>query len=630
MIFGRQLQLEIFGESHAPQVGMRLKGLPEGLKVDWRAVQRFVDRRRSRGALATARREADRIEVVREGAGEIVAVVRNGNTRSGDYERTVPRPGHADYPAFVKFGRIPPGGGANSGRMTVAMCIAGGIALGGLKSRGVSVSSRVVSVGGESAAAARKVILAARQAGDSVGGIVECTVKGLPTGLGGPMFEGLETAIAAAVFAIPGVKGIEFGNGFAAAALRGSENNDAFALRGGRVVTRTNRHGGILGGMASGMPLVFRVAFKPTPSIYLPQASVDLKERRRVVLQVRGRHDPCIVLRGRPVVEAMAAFALYDAMLAETGATQTRVVTDLGRYLRSGDYKVVIDANVARLYPALARGAVLVVPSGERHKTAATVSRLYAAFARAGITRRDTLVAIGGGVTNDLTGFAAATWMRGLDWISVPTTLLAMVDASFGGKTGYDLAAGKNLVGAFHAPREVVICHRLLRTLPPREIAAGKAEMIKHAVIGALDARSVPPHGRLPDLKTILANREVKRRIVALDPEEVNGERMKLNLGHTVAHAVERRSGYRVSHGEAVAIGTVEEARLAERLGLAESGFADSLAALFAAADLPVKLPRGMTFAKLRPLMRRDKKNERGRIVFALPCGWGDVRVVKT
>ena len=530
-----------------------------------------------------------------------------------------------DFPNFVNTGRIPAGGGANSGRMTAPMCIAGGICLQQLEKFGIAVSARLVSCGGRPAKEAKRTIAAAKAAGDSVGGVVECTVTGLPVGLGGPMFDGLDGAIAQAVFGIPGVKGVEFGNGFAAADLRGSENNDAFAVKGGRVVTKTNRAGGILGGMADGMPVVFRVAFKPTPSIFIEQDSVDLATLKNVKLTVRGRHDPCIARRAIPVVEALAGFAVYDSLLALKLDPTTVVVKGLSEIAKLPH--VVIDATVAKLYPSLAKNALFVVPSGEKYKTVETVRRIWAAFAEAGITRKDAVTAIGGGVTNDLVGFAAATWMRGIRWISVPTTLLSMVDASFGGKTGFDLPEGKNLAGAFHSPLRIYLNVGFLKTLPPREIAGGRAEMIKHEIIGGLPRTM--KFTRLPTAAEVVRNRLVKCGIVRADPYERSGIRAKLNLGHTVGHAVEKASGYRVSHGEAVAIGTVEEARLAEKLGLAAPGFAEALAARFAAAKLPVKLPKGMTSASLAPLMKHDKKNEDGKVVYALPCAWGDVRTVK-
>ena len=615
----RVLGLSVWGQSHAKSIGVRIDGLPFGIAVDGARLQAFMDRRApGRDALSTARREPDVPEFrcgiaggVTDG-GPVEAVIRNTDTRSGDYERTVPRPGHADYPNWVKTGRIPPGGGANSGRMTAAMCIAGGICLQELERRGVRVSARVEGA---------PDVAAAKAAGDSVGGVVVCEVTGLPVGLGGPMFDGIDGAIATAMFGIPGVKGVEFGNGFASATLRGSENNDPFAVRDGKVVTLSNRHGGVLGGMTSGMPLVFRVAMKPTPSIYVPQKSVDLATMTETELTVRGRHDPCIAYRAVPVVEGLAAFAVLDAILADAPGAECRPVP-LDE-LRN----IVVDSNVAALYPEIAERAIMVLPSGEESKTIETVTRIWDAFAKAGVGRRDFVTAVGGGVTGDLVGFAAATWMRGVDWVNVPTTLLSMVDASYGGKTACDLPSGKNMAGAFHPPRRVIIDERFLATLPPRRVADGRAEMIKHEVIGGMPRPD--DISRLPSSAEIAANLAVKVGIVRADPFERTGERMKLNAGHTVAHAVEKATNYAVSHGEAVAIGCVEEARLAERLGHAKAGWADELAARFASAALPVALPDGLTFDSLAPLMAGDKKREGASVVFALPCGWGDVRAVR-
>ena len=620
MKIGTTLKLDVWGESHAPAIGMRLEGFPAGEAVDRAALQAFMERRApGRDAFSTARKEPD-VPEFRAGldprnvttGDAIEAIIRNTDTRSRDYEKTVPRPGHADFPNYVKTGRIPPGGGANSGRLTAAMCIAGGLCLQTLARRGIRVATRLVQVGD---------IAAAKAAGDSVGGIVEAEVTGLPVGLGGPMFEGIDGALAQAMFGIPGVKGVEFGRGFAAAGLKGSENNDPFAIADGKVVTTTNNAGGVLGGMTNGMPLVFRVALKPTPSIYMPQQSVDLKTMQPTVLQVRGRHDPCIARRAMPVVEGLAAFVVLDALLTEETSVAFRKLTaaDL--------VNVVIDSGVAAAYPELAAQAICVIPTGEEHKTIETVENIWNAFARKGLGRKDHVTAIGGGVTGDLTGFAAATWMRGIDWVNVPTTLLAMVDASYGGKTACDLACGKNMAGAFHPPRQVIIDTDFLKTLPPRRLADGRAEMIKHEIIGGL------PHtadvSGAPTAEEIKANLAVKIRTVRADPLEKTGERMKLNCGHTVAHAIEKATNYAVSHGEAVAIGCVEEARLAVRLGLAPATWPEEIAARFAAAHLPTTLPDGLTFENLKPLMKGDKKREGDAVVFALPCGWGDVRLVK-
>lgn len=304
---------------------------------------------------------------------------------------------------------------------------------------------------------------------------------------------------------------------------------------------------------------------------------------------------------------------------------------------------VVADATVADLWAArLGVSPIATIPSGERHKTIGTVATLWSAFAHAGLGRRDTVAALGGGVTGDLTGFAAATWMRGIDWINVPTTLLSMVDASTGGKTGCDLPEGKNLAGAFHAPKLVVIDSDFLSTLPPDLLRDGKAEMIKHDIISVgtgLRSVGTGPRapvgtgpkgdgGNVPTSCEIAQNLAVKVEIVRADPFERLGRRILLNCGHTVGHAVERATDFAVSHGAAVAIGCVEEARIAARRGQAPAGWPDELAARFAAAGLPTALPEGLSLASLAPLMKGDKKRAGSVVTFALPCGWGDVRAV--
>ena len=342
--YGQNLHLTIFGQSHAPAIGMTLEGLPAGEAIDMEALQAFLNRRApGRNAWSTPRKEADApeflsglVENVTCGA-PITAVIRNTNTRSGDYANlaVVPRPGHADYTAWVKYGGHADfaGGGAFSGRLTAPLCIAGGICLQLLKKRGIEVISRIASIGtvedpapltastadkpfpvvdDAAGEAMRAAIAAAKADGDSIGGVVECAVLGLPAGLGGPLFDGMEGQIASG---IPAVKGIEFGIGFAAARLRGSENNDPFTVENGQVRTATNHCGGILGGITDGMPLTFRAAFKPTPSIAREQQSVNLTTLTPEALRIVGRHDPCIVPRAVPCIEAAAAIAVYDALL---------------------------------------------------------------------------------------------------------------------------------------------------------------------------------------------------------------------------------------------------------------------------------------------------------------------------
>ena len=325
--YGENFRISIFGESHAAAIGVTMEGLPAGSPVDSGMLQAFLERRApGRDAFSTSRREADALEFlcgVKNGVATgapITAIIRNADTRSNDYANlaNVPRPGHADYPAEVKFGGFQDraGGGHFSGRLTAPLCIAGGIVLQQLERFGVSVSARAIRIGGETEPERMEAaIAAAREAGDSVGGIVEAEIRGLPTGIGDPMFGGLENRIAQIVFGIPAVKGIEFGEGFAVADLKGSENNDPYGVVDGKVAPLTNHAGGILGGISTGAPVVFRVAFKPTPSIAKEQDSVDLGKMESAKLVVKGRHDPCVVLRAIPCVEAAAAIAVFDAIL---------------------------------------------------------------------------------------------------------------------------------------------------------------------------------------------------------------------------------------------------------------------------------------------------------------------------
>ena len=360
-VFGNVLHLSIFGQSHSPAIGCSLDGIPAGIPVDTDELQAFLDRRApGRDKTATARREADTAHLIagiidgHTSGAPIAGIIENTNTRSKDYSglRKTPRPGHADFAARIKYGNFHDvaGGGHFSGRLTAPLCIAGGIAIQALKTQGVEVMAHVAQIGGtsdlpmddmvyrendrkailentlpciDSAAAERmrKEIMDARGDLDSVGGIVECGVYGLPAGIGDPMFDGMENRIAKIAFGIPAVKGIEFGMGFAVAAMRGSENNDAFRIdpETGKPTMVTNNAGGILGGISSGTPIMWRMAVKPTPSIAREQDSVDLDAGENAKLEIHGRHDPCIVPRAVPVAEAAAALAVLDAML-EDGA----------------------------------------------------------------------------------------------------------------------------------------------------------------------------------------------------------------------------------------------------------------------------------------------------------------------
>ena len=344
---GAVLCLSVFGQSHAEAVGMTLEGLPAGLPVDPDALQSFLNRRApGRNDWSTSRREEDCPEFLcglKDGktcGAPLTAIIRNRNTRSSDYEqlRFLPRPGHADYTAQLRYGGFQDvaGGGHFSGRLTAPLCIAGGILLQMLDAKGIRVEARIRAIAGirddspftesvaekafptvsdEAGEQMKAAIQAARAEGDSVGGIVECVIRGVPGGLGSPMFDGVENRIAQLAFAIPAVKGVEFGSGFQAAEMRGSENNDPYTVEDGHVVTCTNHAGGILGGITTGMPVVFRVAVKPTPSIASPQQTVNLDTMQPETLRIGGRHDPCIVPRAVPVVEAVAAIAVADLIL---------------------------------------------------------------------------------------------------------------------------------------------------------------------------------------------------------------------------------------------------------------------------------------------------------------------------
>lgn len=352
--YGENLKLSIFGQSHGAGIGMTLDGIPAGLPVDLELLQGFLNRRApGQNDWSTPRKEEDRPEFLAGilagftcGA-PIAAVIYNTNTRSRDYSnlKDIPRPGHADYTAQIKYGGFQDvaGGGHFSGRITAPLCIAGGLCKQWLEAKGIRIGAHIAAIAGipdvsfdplkpeldavntdfpvispEAGAKMREVIAAARADRDSVGGIIECAVTGLPAGLGDPMFGGMESRIAQIVYGIPAVKGMEFGLGFGVAQCRGSENNDAFSLENGKIVTKTNHSGGILGGITNGMPLLFRAAVKPTPSIAKPQQSVSLSRMELQSLEVKGRHDPCIVPRAVPVVEAAAAIAIYDMILGNT------------------------------------------------------------------------------------------------------------------------------------------------------------------------------------------------------------------------------------------------------------------------------------------------------------------------
>jgi len=326
--WGHSLRLSIFGESHGPGVGIVIDGLPPGEPVDFEAVAAEMRRRApGRDETSTARREDDTPEILSgllEGhatGAPLCAVIRNHDARSRDYDAKL-RPGHADWTALLKYkGQADMrGGGHFSGRLTAPLVFAGAVAKQMLARRGVEITGRVVQIGAVTDPdAMRAEILAAKAGGDSVGGVVEAVATGVPGGLGEPFFASLESVTASLLFSVPAVKGVEFGDGFGLAAVRGSQANDELYLEDGHIRARTNHNGGVLGGITNGEPVVVRAAFKPTPSIAKPQRTVDAETMRETEIIVRGRHDPCIVPRALPVVEAALALSVLDCMLMAGG-----------------------------------------------------------------------------------------------------------------------------------------------------------------------------------------------------------------------------------------------------------------------------------------------------------------------
>lgn len=323
-IYYGQLTVSLFGQSHAPGIGVTIDGLPAGEAIDLEELQAFLNRRApGRGPWATTRKEEDRPEILSGLAGgytcgaPLAALIRNTNTRSGDYDnlRDIPRPGHADYTAQVKYGGFQDvaGGGHFSGRLTAPLVFAGAVAKLILRERGVAVAAAVSNVAGipdPTPEQMEQAVLAAKADGDSVGGCIRCTVTGLPAGLGSPDFGcNVEGLFAQYLYAVPAVKAVAFGAGFGFAALRGSQANDPFYMEGETVRTRTNRSGGVNGGITNGMPVEFEVCIRPTPSISLEQDTVDLERGCDARLSIHGRHDPCIVPRAVVVIEAAAALA---------------------------------------------------------------------------------------------------------------------------------------------------------------------------------------------------------------------------------------------------------------------------------------------------------------------------------
>lgn len=333
---GNNLKVTLFGESHGLGVGCVIDNFPAGFTPEMDIVNAFMERRRPGKAIGvTLRDEPDKVEILsgihngRTTGTPITAFIKNIAMRSSDYDdlANVPRPGHADFTEWVrsKGCNDSRGGGHSSGRITAGLCFAGALAKDYLeREKGIIVHSFIRSIGGCEISSkrdnqglsedARMLIREVQSAGDSIGGVVGCVIRGFPAGIGSPIFNGIENRIAQGIFGVPAVKGIEFGNGFEASRLRGSQNNDPFYVDDNRVKTRGNNHGGILGGISSGMDITFSVAIKPTPSIAIEQESVNLQTMDNCRIAIKGRHDACIVTRAVPCIEAVAAIVALDLL----------------------------------------------------------------------------------------------------------------------------------------------------------------------------------------------------------------------------------------------------------------------------------------------------------------------------
>jgi chorismate synthase len=330
---GKLFRMATFGQSHGDVVGAIIQGCPKGVRISTKEIQRELDRRRpGRGPTMSGRREPDVLEVVsglaggRTTGGPVRLQVKNRNARPSDYDEIVhkPRPGHADMSYHMKYGRIDAGGARSSGRETVGRVLAGAVARQLLSREGIRIRGRILEVGGKRTGH-RRTILRAKAKKDSVGGVVEIVADGVPPGLGEPVFHGLDAELASALMSIGSVKGVEIGAGFASARSLGSRNNDPILIKNGHLATGTNNAGGILGGISNGMPVVCRIAVKPTSSIGIEQDTVDLRTMRPAKLKVNGRHDPCICQRIVPVAEAMVAVVLLDHLWrARNGAGQDK------------------------------------------------------------------------------------------------------------------------------------------------------------------------------------------------------------------------------------------------------------------------------------------------------------------
>lgn len=434
-----------------------------------------------------------------------------------------------------------------------------------------------------------------------------------------------------------------------------SATSQVIALGGGALLRDENRrfaesHGKVILLMATLETLLERL---DQDAVRRPLLSGDLEEKLSSLLAKRHEHYASFphqvyvdgntsdqnawqiqIALGRFHLSAMGE---YDAVVQDRGIDQ------IGELLRSRGLRnpiIVTDENVAKLYAEKTRislraagmdSNLFSIPAGESYKTLATVSQIWHACLHAGLDRKSTVVALGGGVIGDLAGFCASTFMRGINWVCVPTTLLAMVDASLGGKTGFDLAEGKNLIGSFYPPELALADPQLLKSLPEAELISGLAEVVKHGIIADLHLFKVCAHG----LDWVKGNLEevvrramaVKIRIIEEDPYE-KGVRASLNLGHTIGHAVELVSGFRLRHGEAVSIGIVAEAKLAERLTVAGNGLSAAIGETLSRLGLPTQIPRNLPHEELIRAMRLDKKKSNGVVHFALPVEIGKVELI--
>jgi shikimate kinase/3-dehydroquinate synthase len=424
-----------------------------------------------------------------------------------------------------------------------------------------------------------------------------------------------------------------------------TEKESVVALGGGALLREENRvfaesNGKVLLLMAELPTLLDRIQHEPGKR---PLLAGDLTNKLTALLEKRKEHYNSFTLKhhvdnkpseqnarevqiklGRHHLSAMGE---YDVIVGDVGHAFS--VTDLQNPI------IVTDENVAKFHlekiQKLFNAKAVIVPAGEENKNLETISRLWKAFLENGLDRKSAVIALGGGVIGDMAGFAASTYMRGIDWIGIPTTLLSMVDASLGGKTGFDLPEGKNLIGSFYPPKLVIADPSLLRTLPERELRSGMAEVVKHGIISDPNLFAMCNRG----MDWVKANLEevvkhamaVKIKVIEEDPYE-KGIRAALNLGHTVGHAVELVSKFELRHGEAIAIGTVAEAQYAAKVGLATFGLVEAITESFKSLGLPIHIPEGMPREKIIQAMRVDKKKNARSIRFALPVEIGKVELV--